>query len=72
MLIWSDFADSFLTVNDGVKLSNYGWIKLSIYYIIIAGAGFIGSYIAPTLCEENEVIVIDNLLTGRVVTPELV
>jgi len=33
--------------------------------VITGGAGFIGSNIARSLCEENEVIVIDNLLTGR-------
>jgi nucleoside-diphosphate-sugar epimerase len=33
--------------------------------VVTGGAGFIGSNIARTLCEENEVIVIDNLLTGR-------
>ena len=32
--------------------------------VITGGAGFIGSNIARSLCEENEVIVIDNLLTG--------
>ena len=33
--------------------------------VITGGAGFIGSNLARSLCEENEVIVIDNLLTGR-------
>ena len=33
--------------------------------VITGGAGFIGSNLARTLCEENEVIVIDNLLTGH-------
>lgn len=33
--------------------------------VVTGGAGFIGSNIARTLCEENEVIVIDNHSTGR-------
>jgi UDP-glucose 4-epimerase len=33
--------------------------------VITGGAGFIGSNLARSLCDENEVIVIDNLLTGR-------
>lgn len=33
--------------------------------VITGGAGFIGSNLAHPLFEENEVIVIDNLLTGR-------
>lgn len=33
--------------------------------VITGGAGFIGSSITRSLCEKNEVIVIDNLLTGR-------
>ena len=33
--------------------------------VVTGGAGFIGSNLARSLCEENEVIVIDNLFTGR-------
>ena len=33
--------------------------------VITGGAGFIGSNIARSLCEKNEVTVIDNLFTGR-------
>lgn len=33
--------------------------------VVTGGAGFIGSNIARALCEENDVIVIDNMSTGR-------
>ena len=33
--------------------------------IITGGAGFIGSHLAEELAENNEVIVIDNLSTGK-------
>lgn len=33
--------------------------------VITGGAGFIGSNIARVLCDENDVTVIDNLLTGK-------
>jgi nucleoside-diphosphate-sugar epimerase len=33
--------------------------------IITGGAGFIGSNLARALCDHNEVVVIDNLITGR-------
>ncbi len=33
--------------------------------LITGGAGFIGSHLAEHLCEENEVIVLDNLLRGN-------
>lgn len=33
--------------------------------VVTGGAGFIGSNIVRTLCEENEVTVIDNLITGH-------
>jgi FlaA1/EpsC-like NDP-sugar epimerase len=32
---------------------------------VTGGAGFIGSNIARWLCDENDVIVIDNFLTGK-------
>ena len=33
--------------------------------VVTGGAGFIGSNIARWLCDENDVIIIDNLLTGK-------
>ncbi len=33
--------------------------------VITGGAGFIGSNLAHTLCKENDIIMIDNLLTGN-------
>jgi UDP-glucose 4-epimerase len=35
--------------------------------VVTGGAGFIGSNIAWSLCEDNEVVVIDNLATGNIV-----
>ncbi|AEH23884.1 SDR family oxidoreductase [Pyrococcus yayanosii] len=35
------------------------------FIIVTGGAGFIGSHIAEVLAEDNEVVVIDNLYTGR-------
>jgi len=34
--------------------------------VVTGGAGFIGSNLAWSLCNENEVVVIDNLSTGRI------
>ncbi len=34
--------------------------------VVTGGAGFIGSNLAWSLCDENEVVVIDNLSTGRI------
>jgi len=34
--------------------------------VVTGGAGFIGSNLARSLCDENEVVVIDNLSTGRI------
>jgi len=34
-------------------------------YIVTGGAGFIGSNLADTLAEHHDIIVIDNLATGR-------
>ncbi len=34
--------------------------------VVTGGAGFIGSNIAWSLCEDNEVVVVDNLATGRI------
>lgn len=34
-------------------------------YIVTGGAGFIGSHLADTLAQHHDVIIIDNLATGR-------
>jgi len=34
--------------------------------VITGGAGFIGSHLADTLIKDNEVIIIDDLSTGRI------
>ena len=34
-------------------------------YIVTGGAGFIGSNLANTLSQNHDVIIIDNLATGR-------
>ena len=34
-------------------------------YIITGGAGFIGSNLADTLSQNHDVVIIDNLATGR-------
>ncbi|HXK36917.1 MAG TPA: GDP-mannose 4,6-dehydratase, partial [Candidatus Paceibacterota bacterium] len=34
--------------------------------VVTGGAGFIGSNIAWSLCDDNDVVVIDNLSTGRI------
>ena len=34
-------------------------------YIVTGGAGFIGSNLADTLAQNHDVIIIDNLATGR-------
>ena len=33
--------------------------------LITGGAGFLGSHLCKRLCKENEVIILDNLSTGR-------
>ena len=39
-------------------------------YIVTGGAGFIGSNLADTLSQHHDVIIIDNLATGRRVNIE--
>ena len=34
-------------------------------YIVTGGAGFIGSNLAETLAQHHDVVIIDNLATGR-------
>jgi nucleoside-diphosphate-sugar epimerase len=34
-------------------------------YIVTGGAGFIGSNLADTLARDHDVVIIDNLATGR-------
>jgi len=34
-------------------------------YIVTGGAGFIGSNLADTLAQNHDVVIIDNLATGR-------
>ncbi len=34
-------------------------------YIVTGGAGFIGSNLADTLTQHHDVVIIDNLATGR-------
>ena len=36
------------------------------HVVTTGGAGFIGSNLVEGLCRENEVVVIDNLSTGRI------
>jgi len=39
-------------------------------YIVTGGAGFIGSNLADTLSQNHDVVIIDNLATGRRVNIE--
>ncbi|WP_292490790.1 NAD-dependent epimerase/dehydratase family protein [Methanoculleus sp. 10] len=39
-------------------------------YIVTGGAGFIGSNLADTLAQNHDVVIIDNLATGRRVNIE--
>lgn len=39
-------------------------------YIVTGGAGFIGSNLADTLAQNHDVVIIDNLATGRRVNVE--
>jgi nucleoside-diphosphate-sugar epimerase len=34
-------------------------------YIVTGGAGFIGSNLADTLAQHHDVVIVDNLATGR-------
>ena len=36
-----------------------------MHYIVTGGAGFIGSNLADTLSQNHDVVIIDNLATGR-------
>ena len=36
-----------------------------MHYIVTGGAGFIGSTLADTLSQNHDVVIIDNLATGR-------
>ena len=36
-----------------------------MHYIVTGGAGFIGSNLADTLTQNHDVVIIDNLATGR-------
>jgi len=39
--------------------------EVRMKYIVTGGAGFIGSHIAETLAEKNEVVIIDDLFSGK-------
>ena len=39
-------------------------------YIVTGGAGFIGSNLADTLAQNHDVVIVDNLATGRRVNIE--
>ena len=41
-----------------------------MHYIVTGGAGFIGSNLADTLAQHHDVVIIDNLATGRRVNIE--
>ena len=41
-----------------------------MHYIVTGGAGFIGSNLADTLAQNHDVVIIDNLATGRRVNIE--
>jgi UDP-glucose 4-epimerase len=41
-----------------------------MHYIVTGGAGFIGSNLADTLSQNHDVVIIDNLATGRRVNLE--